>query len=72
MARFRGNVSRVCFRAGAGYANPEVDDDLEAERIGYAIRLPGNRVLQARIRYLRKRPAGRPPNEARRSHVSFA
>jgi hypothetical protein len=44
---------------------------LEAERIGYAIRLPANNVLQGRIGYLLKRPVGRPPHEVRRHYASF-
>jgi Transposase DDE domain group 1 len=71
VARYRGKVSRIYFRADAGFANPEVYEFLEAERIKYAIRLPANRVLQERIGYLLARPAGRPPNEVRRSHASF-
>jgi hypothetical protein len=45
---------------------------LEAEGIGYAIRLPANRVLQDRIGYLLKRPVGRPPHEVRRYYASFS
>ena len=63
VARYRGKVSRIYFRADAGFANPEVYEYLEAERIKYAIRLPANRVLQERIGYLLKRPVGRPSNE---------
>ena len=44
---------------------------VEAERIGYTIRLPTNDVLQRRIGYLLKRPVGRPPHEARRFYASF-
>ena len=44
---------------------------LETERIGYAIRLPANAVLQNRIAYLLKRPVGRPPLEVRRHFASF-
>ena len=61
VARYRGKVSRLYFRADAAFANPEVYEFLEAERIKYAIRLPANRVLQERIGYLLKRPVGRPP-----------
>jgi hypothetical protein len=32
MSRYRGKVSRVFFRADAGFANPEVYEFLEAER----------------------------------------
>ena len=49
MARYRGKVSRLYFRADAGFANPEVYEYLEGEGIKYAIRLPANRVLQERI-----------------------
>jgi hypothetical protein len=69
--RYRGKVSRLYFRADAGFANPEVYEFLEAERIKYAIRLPANRVVQERIAHLLTRPLGRPPNEVRRSYANF-
>jgi hypothetical protein len=69
--RYQGKVSRIYFRADAGFANPEVYEFLEAEGIKYAIRLPANRVLQERIGYLLKRPVGRPSNDVRRSYASF-
>lgn len=59
--RYHGKVSRPCFRADAAFANPDVYERLEAERIKYAIRLPANRVLQERISYPLKRPVERPP-----------
>jgi hypothetical protein len=71
VARYRGKVTRLYFRADAGFANPEVYEFLEAEGIKYAIRLPANRVLQERIGYLLKRPVGRPSNDVRRSYASF-
>ena len=40
--------------------------------MGYAIRLPDNRVLQDKIGYLLKRPVGRPPQEMRRYYSSFS
>ena len=40
--------------------------------MGYAIRLPANRVLQDKIGYLLKRPVGRPPHEVRRYYASFS
>jgi hypothetical protein len=58
VARYQGKVSRIYFRADAGFANPEVYEFLEAERIKYAIRLPANRVLQDRIGYLLRRRSG--------------
>jgi hypothetical protein len=69
--RYRGEVSRIYFRADAAFAMPGVYDYLEAERIKYAIRLPANQILQGRIGYLLKRPVGRPPNEVRRFHANF-
>ena len=71
IARYRGKVSRLYFRADAGFANPEVYEFLEAERIKYAIRLPANKVLQDRIGYLLKRPVGRPPLHVRRYYANF-
>ena len=52
VARYQGKVSRIYFRADAGFANPEVYEYLEAEGIKYAIRLPANRVLLERIGHL--------------------
>ena len=69
--RYKGKVSRIYFRADAGFANPEVYEFLEAERIKYAIRLPANRILQERIGHLLTRPVGRPSNEVRRSYANF-
>ena len=71
VARYRGRVSRLYFRADAAFAMPGVYEFLEAQRIKYAIRLPANQVLQEKIGYLLARPAGRPPNHVRRFHASF-
>jgi hypothetical protein len=71
VARYRGKVSRISFRADAGFADPNVYEYLEAEGIKYAIRLPANRILQERTGYLLTRPAGRPPNHIRRSYANF-
>jgi hypothetical protein len=71
VTRYQSKVSRLYFRADAGFANPEVYEYLEAEGIKYAIRLSANRVLQERIAYLLKRPVGRPSNDVRRSYTSF-
>ena len=46
VARYQGKVSRIYFRADAGFANPEVYEYLEAERIKYAIRLPANHIRE--------------------------
>jgi hypothetical protein len=69
--RYQGKVSRIYFRADAGFANPEVYEYLEAEGIKYGIRLPANRVLQERIGHLLTRSIGHPPNEVRRSYANF-
>ena len=71
VSRYRGKLSRINFRADAGFANPEVYEYLEGEGIRYAIRLPANRVLQERIGYLLKRPVGRPSLDVRRSYTNF-
>ena len=72
IARYRGTVRRLYFRGDAAFANPEMYEFLEAEGAGYTIRLPANNVLQNRIAYLLKRPAGRPPHEVRRYFASFS
>jgi hypothetical protein len=46
VARYRGKLLRLYFRADAAFAMPGVYEFLEAEGIKYAIRLPANRVLQ--------------------------
>jgi hypothetical protein len=61
VARYRGKLSRLYFRADDGFANPEVYDYLEGEGIKYAIRLPANRVLQERIGYLLNALLAAPP-----------
>jgi DDE family transposase len=71
IARYRGTVKRRYFRGDAAFANPEIYEFLEAEGMGYAIRLPANRVVQDKIGYLLKRPVGRPPHEVRRCHASL-
>jgi hypothetical protein len=71
VTRYRGKVSHLYFRADAAFANPDVYEFLEAERIKYAIRLPANRILQDRIGYLLKRPVGRPTIEVRRFYANF-
>jgi hypothetical protein len=72
VARYRDILKRLYFRGAAAFAKPEIYEFLEAERMGYAIRLPANRVLQDRIGYLLKRPVGRPPHEVRRYVASFS
>src|SRR3984893_9276383 len=71
VARYRGTVKRRYFRGDAAFANPEIYEFLAAEGMGYATRLPANRVVQDKIGYLLKRPVGRPPHEVRRCHASL-
>ena len=62
IARYRERGLDLYFRGDAAFAKPELYELLEAEGIGYAIRLPANSVLQERIGHLLTRP-GRPPAE---------
>jgi hypothetical protein len=63
IARYRGRGFALYFRGDAAFAKPELYELLEAESIGYAIRLPANPVLQARIGHLLTRPVGRRPRK---------
>jgi hypothetical protein len=69
IARYRERGLALYFRGDAAFAKPEL---LEAESMGYAIRLPANAVLQERIGHLLTRPVGRPPKEPQVSFASFA
>src|SRR4051812_7291339 len=71
IARYRGRGLALYFRGDAAFAKPEVYEVLEAEDIGYAIRLPANAVLQARIAHLLTPPVGRPPRKPQVFHASF-
>jgi len=62
VARCRDLDIRRFFRGDAAFARPELYEHLEAEGYLYAIRLPGNDVLERAIEPLLTRPAGRPPN----------
>jgi hypothetical protein len=72
IARYRERGLDLYFRGDAGFAKPEVYELLEAEDIGYAIRLPANPVLQERIAHLLTRPVGRPPKKPQVFHASFS
>src|ERR671926_592499 len=71
IARYRGRGFVLYFRGDAAFAKPGLYELLEAEDIGYAIRLPASRVLQERIGHLRTRPVGRPPKRPQMSFASF-
>jgi hypothetical protein len=63
LARYRERGVDLYLRADAAFAKPELYEALEAEDVRYAIRLPANRVLMARIGHLLTRPVGRPPKK---------
>jgi len=71
VARYRGTMKPIAFRGDAAFAQPNMYEFLEAEGIGYAIRLPANQILQARISDLLKRPVGRPAHYVQRFYRSF-
>ena len=72
IARYRERGLDLYFRGDAAFAKPELYELLEAEEIGYAIRLPANTVLQERIGHLLTRPVGRPPNKPQVFFASFS
>ena len=72
IARYRERGLPLWFRGDAAFAKPELYELLEAEGIGYAIRLPANAVLQERIGHLLTRPVGRPPNKPQVFFASFS
>ena len=57
LGRYRERGIELDFRADAAFAKPELYELLEAEEIRYAIRLPANRVLMARIGHLLTAPS---------------
>ena len=61
LSRYGETGLRRYFRADAAFAKPNIYDYLEARHVLYAIRLPGNNVLQWEIAPLLIRPVGRPP-----------
>jgi hypothetical protein len=72
LARYRERGVELYFRGDAAFAKPELYETLEAEGVQYAIRLPANSVLQARIGHLLTRPVGRPPKKPQVFHASFS
>jgi hypothetical protein len=68
--RYR-DTRRRFFRADAAFAKPELYEYLEAEKYGYAIRLPANDALYREIDHLLTRPVGRPPNQPVVRYAAF-
>src|SRR6202022_1426393 len=64
--RYQGKVSRIYFRADAGFANPDVYEFLEAERIKYSGRRKCRRLLQQawQVRTMDQRGQGRDQMDA--------
>ena len=61
LSRYGATGVRRYFRADAAFAKLDIYEDLEERHVLYAIRLPGNEVLQREIAPLLIRPVGRPP-----------
>ena len=61
LSRYGATGVRRYFRADAAFAKPDIYEYLEERHVLYAIRLPGNEVLQREIAPLLRRPVGRPP-----------
>ena len=63
---------RLLFRGDAAFAKPELYEYLEQGKIGYAIRLPANQVVQEQIQPLLERPTEWPSREPIVSYHDFA
>ena len=63
---------RLLFRGDAAFAKPELYEYLEQGKIGYAIRLPANQVIQEQIQPLLERPTEWPSREPMVSYHDFA
>ena len=61
LSRYGATGVRRYFRADAAFAKPDIYEYLEERHVLYAVRLPGNEVLQREIAPLLIRPVGRPP-----------
>jgi len=69
--RYDGLSISKFFRADAAFADPEVYRYVEGEGYGYAIRLPGNKVLHKAVNHLLRRPVGRPSHKPKVFYHSF-
>lgn len=69
--RYLKMAVRLLFRADAAFAKPEIYEYMESKGIGYAIRLPGNDVLQREIAHLLVRPTEWPTRKPIVSYHDF-
>ncbi len=63
---------RLLVRGDAAFARPELYEYLEQEKVGYAIRLPANQVIQEQIQPLLERPTEWPSREPIVCYHDFA
>jgi hypothetical protein len=70
--RYQKKGLRLLFRGDAAFAKPELYEYLEQEKVGYAVRLPANRVIQEQIQPLLECPAEWPSREPIVSYHHFA
>ena len=61
--RYENKKNRNYFRGDAAFAQPEIYEYLEGNRLLYAIRMPANELLHEQARPLLTRPVGRPPEK---------
>jgi hypothetical protein len=72
MKRYQKKGLRLLFLGDAAFAKPEVYEYLEHEKIGYAIRLSANAVLQREVAHLLVRPIEWPSRRPIVSRHDFA
>ncbi len=70
--RYQKKGLRLLFRGDAAFAKPELYEYLEQEKMGYAIRLPSNQVIEEQIQPLLERATEWPTQEPIVSYHDFA
>jgi hypothetical protein len=71
IAHYQAREQTIAVRADAAFALPALYEDLEERGVPYAIRLPGNQVLERAIEDLLVRPRGRPSHAPLVRYRSF-
>ena len=61
--RYKGDKNGESFLADEAFAKPEIYEYLAKEGYRYAIRIPANKVLQAKMEHLLTGPVGQPSEE---------